>query len=422
MMNDQRLMVKDTDTIPKLDQASYLFESLGFVEDGLNFDEIRKGLIDVRVASDQERLINIRRSKTTLVDGIPNAGGVFWSNARDVLRELMRLGLVAPTALPSRPEQIEAHKHNTFALTAEGHEYLQLDKRDVREFRTRFLQAMEIAHPYLRELRLKLKDIELFFPRVQTSDLPGDAEHWRSGPPEPLMDLAQAVSKRIATQQGLTIPADRLETQMRPYFLHAWKRRNQDLKDKDNVLSKWAVKTANDIVVRSVLEFHGLRMDFVTFRSAVALLTDLSALWHTRALEGGKGWTIWSTSEGWYADAISRETNPALKSLTGPTWFEPIKVADEIVRDAIIDRFFAHHDRRGGFVLIHELRAEVCHRLKIHGRTFNAVLEKMHSQTLKHEKYAINLDRSGGSELLPSEDPFRIGDRAFYLITLLHRS
>jgi hypothetical protein len=416
--------LSDTDTIPKLDQASYLFETLGFVEEGRTFDEIRKGLIVERMDSERERLINSPRSKPILRQGSTNTVEVFWSNARDTLRELMRLGLLEQSTLPSRPIQIGAHKNKQFSLTAQGQEFLALAARDVWEFRIRFVQAMEIAHPYLRELRQKLKNIELFLPRVQKSDLPGDVEHWRVGPPEPLIELANAVTRSITAQQRLTIPAERFEALMRPYLLQAWKRRNQNVKenDKDNVLSKWVVKTVNDTVVRCVLEFHGLRMDYVTFRSAVELLTDLSAIWQTRALEGGKGWTIWSTSYGWYTDAASNEPNPASKALVGPTWFHPINVADETVRDAIVDRFLAHHDRRGGFVLIHELRAEVCHELKIHGRTFNTVLERMHSQSLKHDKYAINLDRSGGHELLPSEDPFRIGDRAFYLITLLRRS
>jgi len=421
-MTTSEVRLSNTDTIPKLDQASYLFETLGFVEEDLTFDEIRKGLIEVRMDADRERLINSRRSKTTLLEDTTNAGTVFWSNARDALRELMRLGLVEQSTLPSRPNQLLSHKDKRFSLTSHGHDFLALAAHDAWEFRIRFVQALEIAHPYLRELRLKLKDIELFFPRMQKSDLPGDVERWRSGPPEPLIELAEAINRRLIDQQNLNISPDHLENRMRPYLLQAWKRRDQDLKDKGNVLSKWAVKTVNDIVVRCVLEVHGLRMDFVTFRSAVELLTDLSALWQTRALEGGKGWTIWSTSDGWYTETTSSEHSPGSKALAGPTWFQPTDVADEVVRDAIVDRFLAHHDRRGGFVLIHELRAEVCHELKIHGRKFNAVLEKMHSQDLKHDKYAINLDRGGGHELLPSEDPFRIAERAFYLITLLRRS
>jgi hypothetical protein len=37
------------------------------------------------------------------------------------------------------------------------------------------------------------------------------------------------------------------------------------------------------------------------------------------------------------------------------------------------------------------------------------------------ETYSINLDRGGADELPKSEEPFRIGERAFYLITLLKR-
>jgi hypothetical protein len=101
MTNELGMMVSGTDTIPKLDQANYLFETLGFVEDGLSFDEIRKGLIEVRMASHRERLINTRRSKTTLVEGTTGLDKVFWSNARDALRESMRLGLIEQTTLPS---------------------------------------------------------------------------------------------------------------------------------------------------------------------------------------------------------------------------------------------------------------------------------------------------------------------------------
>jgi len=60
--------------------------------------------------------------------------------------------------------------------------------------------------------------------------------------------------------------------------------------------------------------------------------------------------------------------------------------------------------------------------MKIHGQDFDAVLRKLHAQTLADETYAINLDRGGSDEVPPSEEPFRIGDRAFYLITLLKRN
>src|SRR5439155_13295710 len=108
--------------------------------------------------------------------------------------------------------------------------------------------------------------------------------------------------------------------------------------------------------------------------------------------------------------------------LPGPVWFSPRGDADDAIRDALIEAFFSLSDRRGGFALIHVLRAQVCHRLRIHGRDFDAVLRKLHAQTLSDPTYAVNLDRGGGDELPPSEEPFRIENCAFYLITLLKRS
>src|SRR5207244_4313605 len=127
-----------TDTIPKLDQVSYLFDTLGCVSDHFAFDAIR------------EELIRLRPESTTHTRKV--ARDTFWSNARDVLRELMRLGLVQPSSLPSRPQQLDAHRTRTFTLTQEGEQFLALEKRDLWEFRYRFAQAMLIAHPYLYEL------------------------------------------------------------------------------------------------------------------------------------------------------------------------------------------------------------------------------------------------------------------------------
>ena len=74
------------------------------------------------------------------------------------------------------------------------------------------------------------------------------------------------------------------------------------------------------------------------------------------------------------------------------------------------------------FLFIHELRAEVCHELRIHAWLFNDALRRMHARELAHAEFEINLDRGLGAKLPPSEEPFQIGDRAFYLITLLRRT
>jgi hypothetical protein len=400
---DKAVRKPKTDTIPKLDQISYLFDTLGLISEQ-SFDSIRKELIRLLPDARRERV------------RAPEA--MFWSNVRDALRELMRLGLVEKAALPSRADQLDAHRNRTFVLTDAGRQFLKLEQRDAWEFRDRFAQAMLLAHPYLRELYRLLSSRELFFPRIQKSELPGDVEAWRAGPPESLETLAAWIREAAQAVMGSGIVFAGLEDKMRPYLISAWKR--LDSKQKAHAFSQAVVKAVNDVAIRVLLQIYGQRMDYVTFRSAVGLLTGLNAIWHTRSLTDRRGWTIWVTSTG-TLPATGATTSPGDQALRGPVWFKRRTESQEAVRDALISNFFSHPGRRGGFALIHELRAEVCHRMKIHGHDFDSVLRKLHAHTLADKTYVLNLDRGGSDEMPPSEEPFRIGDRAFYLITLLKR-
>jgi hypothetical protein len=174
---------RHTDTIPKLDQLSYLFDTLGAIEDRLSFDAIRKELIRLRpeFRGDLKRITS----------------STFWSNARDAIRELMRLGFVDRASLPSRLSQLDSHRARTFALTTEGKDFLALERTDPLQFRHRFAQAMLIAHPYMRELLTRLATQELFFPRIQRSDLPGEIESWLEAPPEPLGHITAWIAQSV---------------------------------------------------------------------------------------------------------------------------------------------------------------------------------------------------------------------------------
>lgn len=393
-----------TDTIPKLDQVTYLFDTLGLISEQLSFEEIRKELI--RLLPEERR----ERARA------PEA--MFWSNVRDALRELMRLGLVERAPLPSRAGQLNAHRDRTFSLTQAGKQFLELEQRDAWEFRDRFAQAMLLAHPYLREIYLLLGSRELFFPRVQKSEIPGDAEAWRTGPPEVLDPLSGFLRDSVTAVMGPGLDFSGMDEKMRPYLIAGWKR--LDTEQKSHAFSQAVVKAVNDVSIRALLQINGLRMDYVTFRSAVGLLSDLNAIWSTRSLTGRRGWTIWATSTA-TVPAPATDRSPGDQALRGAVWFKRRPAKPEAVRESLMTTFFSLPGLRGGFALIHELRAAVCHQMKIHGDDFDAVLRKLHSQSMIDATYSINLDRGGADELPKSEEPFRIGERAFYLITLLKR-
>jgi len=393
-----------TDTIPKLDQVGYLFETLGLISEQVNFDGIRKHLIGMLPEGRRERA--------------KASEAIFWSNVRDSLRELMKLGLVEKAPLPSRTDQLDAHRSRKFSLTEAGNKFLELERRDAWAFRDRFTEAMLVAHPYLREIYRLLGSQELFFPRIQKSEIPGDVDVWRNGPPASLEGLAAFLADSIQQVMDKEVRITGLEDRMRPYLLSAWKR--LDAEQKAHAFSQAVVKTFNDVAIRVLLQVYGQRMDYVTFRSAVRLLSDLGAIWNTRSLKDRRGWTIWATSSATIPNSTTN-LSPGEESLRGDAWFRRRASDDNVVREALVSSFFSLRGRRGGFALIHELRAEICHRMKIHGSDFDRMLRRLHSQSLVDETYAINLDRGGADELPPSEEPFRIGKRAFYLITLLKR-
>lgn len=393
-----------TDTIPKLDQVSYLFDTLGLISEQLTFDAIRKELIRL--------LPEERRQRARLPEAM------FWSNVRDALRELMRLGLVEKATLPSRMSQLDAHRNRIFALTQAGERFLDIERHDVWEFRDRVAQAMLLAHPYLREIYRLLGSQDIFLPRIQKSEIPGDVEAWRTGPPTSLGSLSAFIrdAVREVTDRGLDFTG--LDDKMRPYLISAWKR--LDTQQKGHAFSQAVVKAVNDVSIRVLLQIYGQRMDYVTFRSAVGLLSDLNVIWSTRSLRDRRGWTIWATSASAVPTSVCG-ASPGDQSLQGAVWFNRRTTHPDALRESLVTNFFSFPGRRGGFALIHELRAEVCHRMKIHGHDFDTVLRNLHSQSLVDDTYVINLDRGGADELPPSEEPFRVGERAFYLITLLTR-
>jgi len=393
-----------TDTIPKLDQVTYLFDTLGLISEQLSFEAIRKELIRLLPEERRERA------------GAPEA--MFWSNVRDALRELMRLGLVERASLPSRTGQLNAHRDRTFSLTEAGRKFLELEQRDAWEFRDRFAQAMLLAHPYLREIYRLLGSRELFFPRVQKSEVPGDVDGWRAGPPEALEPLSGFLRDSVTKVMGPGLDFSGMDEKMRPYLIAAWKR--LDTEQKAHSFSQAVVKAVNDVSIRALLQVNGQRMDYVTFRSAVGLLSDLNAIWSTRSLTDRRGWTIWATSTA-TVPAPAADRSPGDQALRGTVWFRRRPANPEEIRQSLVATFFSLPGLRGGFALIHELRAKVCHEMKIHGHDFDSVLRKLHSQELVDGTYSINLDRGGADELPKSEEPFRIKERAFYLITLLKR-
>jgi len=69
-------------------------------------------------------------------------------------------------------------------------------------------------------------------------------------------------------------------------------------------------------------------------------------------------------------------------------------------------------------VPIHEIRAEVCYRLKIADLLFNKALTDL-ADGEHIGRYYVNLDPGGAGTLPPSVIPFTWRDRSYYLMTII---
>jgi hypothetical protein len=196
-----------------------------------------------------------------------------------------------------------------------------------------------------------------------------------------------------------------------------WNKRDPTLKNHD--FNKAMVKAINDQLLRAMAALHGVPLNVVDFRAAVALLAGFGAVDSSHTLVGRTGWTIWSTSDALPASRYREGRSPANCALAGPLWFTRRTLTEPALQDKIIEGVLSIPNRESGFALIHEVRARVCHEHRIHSRSFNELLRKMHRGEITHPAYSIYLDRGGYAHLPPSEVPFLSGGRDFYLITFI---
>lgn len=404
------------DTIPRIDKVGYLYETLGWINDGATFEEIREAQIEYRKNLDRDNFVD-KRSGASSVRQLQKRTDreTYWTNTRATVSELIHLGLVEQGPVPSRKEQIDVYREQRYQVTELGAQFFTLMEQNFWVFQDSFAQLFILAHPSLRQLLTHLAHRDLFIPRLGTEDLRGHLQYWRETPA--LLPLIEDVCARVSAAGGPDIAPERLFVVLEAGVLTAWNNRDPTLKNYD--FNKSIVKAINDQLLRAMAALHGLPLNVVDFRAAISLLTGLYAVDSSHSLIGRTGWTIWSTSNPPPTGGCRGSQSPMTDALAGSPWFIRRTLTEAVLQEEIIKSVLSIPNREGGFALIHEVRAQVCHGYRIHSRSFNELLRKMHHGEIKHPVYNIYLDRGGYAYLPPSELPFLNGGRDFYLITFI---
>ena len=200
-----------TDTVPKLDRIEYLFDTLVAVSEEATLDEIRLSLIRVRQDVDRKSRRDLRAEQRPQVRRLENPrADTFWANARESIRELMKLGMVRRKPVPNTSAEFLMLRGDVFEITPEGQQFVSLGDTDAWQFRDRFFCAMHAAHPYIQSLALRLWRDELFIPKVPSKEIPDDVEAWRRRPPEMLQPLVDSIARALSHANGQNADKQRL--------------------------------------------------------------------------------------------------------------------------------------------------------------------------------------------------------------------
>jgi hypothetical protein len=281
---------------------------------------------------------------------------------------------------------------------------------------------MDASHPYLRTLRQVLAERELFIPRVGRGDIPGNVDDWRYEPPDPLDNLAQKLAKDITVATERSSSGEEILQVLKPSLKKTWALHPP--KGDNKTLTRWVVKMMNDQITYAVAVTNHISIEPIAFRHAVSLLADFQVCWDTRSLTDRDGWTIWLTAEGDNSNLTRLATSDescASQALSAEPWIRRKSEPENVILKETTETILSNA-RSSGFSLIHEVRATVCYRLRIHGWNFNSALRKALNREVTLDGYELHVDSGGGDKLPPSEEPFTLNEKPFYLITVLKRS
>jgi len=380
------------DTIPRLIDLEYLIQGLALMGDSATFEELRLQLINVSRRRAESQM-DIPRSGYSVVRRLNVVDDyTYWSNAKDVLIELINLNLVVPAPVPSKRNYVAQHRNRRYVLTESGRTLLEKLKQDESLFRDQLLELMYRRHGHLRDMIKVLERNDIFIPIYRLTG--------RFDDPHSVDDKSVIHDAVVWLQQkveGLALPSLDLGKLWRKL---ADKARNGQGMPKTNL-----VDAINENIERDVIGAYGLTFDNVTFDH----LCRLSQQMHITNYgylqdEGAAKRVIFSTAE------IQDEPVFTIKRH---------KISD--YEEKIINILPTEIQSIGGpFIPIYHLRTLICHRLKINNEVFDYVVQRIYAGEYDID-YQIILLRDMPGLLPPSAYPLRVGSELYFKIALVRK-
>src|ERR1035441_2517187 len=143
----------ERDTIPRLHRVVEHIRDqvVGIAAGSTTFEDAR-----LRYGETQKRLERQGRGRVTASRISEHEKN--WSPARDALAELMKIGALKNSRLPSSRQFVDAYRDASYELTDEGRGLAELARNGGAEFIDRVASLLIAAHPYLRRILVLLQE------------------------------------------------------------------------------------------------------------------------------------------------------------------------------------------------------------------------------------------------------------------------
>lgn len=380
------------------------------VADGLTFEAIRLALIDFMAES---RARDVGTGNTATFQLAREKPFRYMSNVTDALRELMRLGFVERSGVPSDPKSTPHYMKATYAPTKDGQAWARLIATDRAAAYDELIRRLWRLHPQFAGYMRAIATQPLTVPLAAFTDVPEPRTR------EAYVDLlAERAARAIADgRAGWTASRDEIHKAVRDYInarvASARSRQRPDPYPRNQDF----INACEEALVKLAFARAGESIDYITHEVLRRWMRVLALANFSYYVPGVDALRIWPTasvrevgSELDIERRIGEEYRDRVVEVLGEA-YEEVKRQDHT---------------SSSWISIYRLRAAVCWKLRVSDSVFNRALEEfLRGQRGANAPFAANIDQAQFGPVPPSERGLQVetkrGLQTYYSISLIPR-
>jgi len=389
-------------SIPRLQELSFLEEATKCVAEDKTFDEIRQALITHMISL---RDINVQSGNHAIFQNVRKDPHRYFSNAAEALLELMRLGFVERSTVPSTKTAVEAYQQHRFRLTPKG-EYWANQFQNSRQMAYDVLfRALWQTHPQFSGYLNLLARGMFVVPTARWTEVSSSGHLSESDRPSYMQLLAARAFRAVeAGVTGWRATEDEIMSVMRSYLEERITVANQRQRPVPYPRNQDFVNACEEALVNFSFRQAGIPIDYISHEILRRWTKHLGVANFSYHVPAASALRLWATAE-----LVDDEGGvPTVRRRGVGEW------GDRVI-NVLPDAYELARKQEPGnsWVPIYRVRAAVCFKLGLNDPVFDAAVRQfLARERMPNAMFRLNLDRPEFGNTPPSELPLQVVDTA----------